>query len=250
VVISHDCDLAQSADAEPSVEVIIGRFVDKPDGTYTHCKNLRRLHLSFSGGEAQCTIEIEQRRRTSVPKEAPVGTASLVNFSPRLELGLKYTERRTLQRWLASRYERSAFPDEFDRRLRQTKVAEFLPKAFKDSGQHIPGVYFDVDEGQEVTRDGPDDPYRLVVTLLYLTEHDGEAAEKAAYATKERIEQIFEARCRVKREERTEWQWIELQAVEVMSDHSLTYAQSLSLMKWQADHISLRDDPQQPIATP
>jgi hypothetical protein len=34
MVISHDCDLAQSPEAEPSVELIVGRFIDESDGNF------------------------------------------------------------------------------------------------------------------------------------------------------------------------------------------------------------------------
>src|SRR5215467_8853325 len=69
-VISHDCDLPQGADVEPVVEVIVGRFVGESDGTYTHCKNLRRLHLPYSCGQQKRIVELEQWQRRSVPKEA------------------------------------------------------------------------------------------------------------------------------------------------------------------------------------
>jgi hypothetical protein len=45
VVISHDCDLAQSPETEPAVEIIVARRVQAADGNFTHAKNSRRLHL-------------------------------------------------------------------------------------------------------------------------------------------------------------------------------------------------------------
>lgn len=250
VVISHDCDLAQDPQVEPFVEVIVGRFVGEAVGTFTHCKNLRRLHLPYTAGEEKRTIEIEQMHRASVPKIAE-GAAALAASEPRPQLLLKHSDRRILQRWLAARYERAAFPDEFDRRMTDTKVADAIVKTFKDTGHHVPGVFFDVDEGHEREHTGPDDPYQLVITLLYATDVNPKVAEQAAMAAQKRIEEIFKARCRAKNADGLEqWRWIELQAVEVISDQALTYAQSLLLTKWQADYISLRSDPQQPIAVP
>jgi hypothetical protein len=174
---------------------------------------------------------------------------SLVDFAPSPEFTMTQKERRTLRRWLAARYDREAFPDEFDRRMKEeTRVAEQLAKAFKETGRFIPAVYFDVDDGEERMRQGADDVYTLVVTLLYSTDDDREAAEKAAEQAARRVKEIFRSRCMAKDEGGSErWLWIELQGVEVMSDHALTYAQSLYLTKWQADHISLRPDPQQPM---
>jgi hypothetical protein len=54
VVVSHNCDLVQSPDIEPMVEVIVGRRVDRPDGNFTHSKNPRLLHISAA--EAGSTI--------------------------------------------------------------------------------------------------------------------------------------------------------------------------------------------------
>jgi hypothetical protein len=38
IVISHDCDLTQTPEAEPLVEVIVGRRVAALDGNFTHAK--------------------------------------------------------------------------------------------------------------------------------------------------------------------------------------------------------------------
>lgn len=248
VVVSHDCDLAQAPELEPTVEVIVGRFIDKPDGNYMHCKNVRCLHLPFTAGSRLCTIELEPRNRIPLPK-ATGQVIALADFTPSLESGMTYREHRTLQRWLAARYDRAAFPDEFDRRLKEeTRVAEHLAKAFRETGKYIPAVYFDVDDGKELLRQGADDPYKLIVTLLYSTDEDIEVAEEAADQAARRVKEIFRSRCIAKDESGVEkWRWIELQDVEVMSDRALTYAQSLYLTRWQADHISLRADPQQPI---
>lgn len=43
------------------------------------------------------------------------------------------------------------------------------------------------------------------------------------------------------------WKWIELIEIDVISDEALTYSQSLNLTRWQADYVSLRSDPEQPI---
>lgn len=250
VVISHDCDLAQLPGGEPYVEVIIGRFVDLPaDGSYTHCKNLRRLQIECSSGNSPQLIELEIVSKKLLLKEnLDNPELALCEHLPCEDHRMSPSERNTLQLWLAARYRRAAFPDEFDRRLKEvTDVSARLSKAFKSSGQHIPAVFFDVDEGVENQRNGPDDPYVLTVFLLYSTDRDPQAAEKAALETASRITEIFNARCSIQKNGIAIWQWIELENVEVISDQALTYADSLQLMKWQADHISLRAVPKQDI---
>ena len=249
VVISHDCDLAQSPDAEPHVEVVVGRFIHQIDGNYTHGKNVRRLHIVFSEGEWSRIVELDASMRIPVQKVAAnVGEPSLIDHLPSSDVRIAPAERNILQRWLAARYRRSAFPDEFDRRLRdETGVAERLAKAFKNTGQEIAAVFFDVDGGEEKARQGPDDPFELRITLLYSTANDPETAAAEARTAAKRVREIFETRCRPNTGEVRPWQWIELADVEIVADQALSYAQSLQLMKWQADHISLREDPPQVI---
>ena len=43
------------------------------------------------------------------------------------------------------------------------------------------------------------------------------------------------------------WREIELLECTPISDESLTYAMSLKLKRWNADHISLRAEPVQPM---
>lgn len=245
VVASHDCDLAQSATSEPEVELILGRLLDTElNGNYTHCKNIRRLHLQLTGGEQHRRIELDAGRRIWISKEHEDSTKALASYEPPRERIMNASERSVFQRWLAARYRRSSFPDEFDRRLKeQTKVAERLSRALKTSGQHIPAIFFDVDEGMEKTRKGEDDPYELSVLILYSTKDDPAEAEAAAVAAAASIKEIFEKRCKVG----GTWKWIELLEVETISDEALTYGQSQQLTRWQADHISLRADPEQPI---
>ena len=104
-----------------------------------------------------------------------------------------------------------------------------------------------MDEGNEITRRGADDVYELQVTLLHATNADPEQAESAATLAKKRVEEIFLQRCFQKTDTLSKWQWLELVGVDVISDQALTYANSLQLMKWQADHVSLRTDPPQPM---
>lgn len=120
--------------------------------------------------------------KCSVQKEA------LVGFEPATGCKLSPSGRSTFQRWLASRYRRSAFPDEFERRLvRETKLAERIAKAVKPHGGLITAVLFDLDEGQEQIKNDPDDLYVLGVILLHAVEPDFDAAEQAAEKVKESI---------------------------------------------------------------
>ncbi|WP_371317552.1 hypothetical protein [Pseudomonas gingeri] len=230
------------------MELILGVLLEgELNGNYTHCKNIRRLHLEISGGDRCLHVQLDANRRVFVPKEHVDSAKAFGTCLPVSYAQMTGSEKGIYQRWLAARYRRSSFPDEFDRRLKeQTKVADRLAKCFKDSGKHIPAVFFDVDFGSEKTRAGEDDLYELTIYLLYATDEDPALAEAAAREAAEAVQLAFQARCTVDGVGKV-WKWIELIDVVVLADESLSYAQSLLLNRWQADHISLRTDPAQPI---
>ena len=239
IVASHDCDLAQVPDGEPRIEVIVGRLVTDKDGNCMHAKNARKLHVEFAG-VAACWAEFEATGKVSIDKLA------LNDFGPRTDAQLAPENHAVFQMWLASRYRRSAFPDEFERRLtsKEFKLHEKIAKAVKPHGELIAGVFFDVDGGVEVTRDGPDDTYTLDIIILHVADPDFDAAEKAATEAAEVIEKAFTDKLFVPTKT---WRHIELRSCEPLSESALTYQVFKQLKRWRLDHISLAADPQQPV---
>jgi hypothetical protein len=65
----------------------------------------------------------------------------LCGHAPSATLRIDSAGRNTLQHWLAARYRRSAFPDEFDRHLVGTGVADRLKKILAPLGNHIVAVF-------------------------------------------------------------------------------------------------------------
>lgn len=234
IIISHDCDVAQHASIEPMVEVIAGRRITTADGNYTYAKNARRLHLTFTGGVDHLVADFQATRKTQFAKD------QLAAYEPVETIKLTPIERNIVQRWLAARYRRSAFPDEFDRRLERTGVQDRLSRILKSSGTFIAAIYFDVDQGENVSRVGSDDPYVLAVYVLYSTEIDPDAAERTAEAAAQSIRKAFRDRCLSKGTGR--WHDIELVECEAISDQAMTVQQAESLKRWSADHLSLRTE--------
>ena len=246
IVISHDCDLTQVAQTEPHVEVIAGRFITTEDGNFTSAKNPRRLHLPCKRGGVSGFLDISATDKRLLAKVEGIGLPVLLGHHPDMSCVIEEDERTILQVWLAARYRRSAFPDEFDRRLKdKTKLAEKLSKILEPTKSHIRAVFFDVDKNKEISRHGPDESYELTIILLYCTHQDPEAARAAAESARDKILTAFESQCYNKATGK--WQWIELQGVEVISDEGISYAASQELQKWNIDHISLRSDSIEPI---
>lgn len=239
IVATHDCDLAQDPEWEPAIEVVVGRVVTEKDGNCTHAKNARKLHLEFAGPTG-FWAEFESTAKT------PIDKLSLADHSPRLDTALTPENSAIFQIWLASRYRRSAFPDEFERRLtsKELKLAEKIAKAVKPHGQLIAGVFFDVDEGAEITRNGPDDTYTLDITILHAADPDFQAAEMAAQTAADAIEKAFKDKLF---DPTNTWKQIELRSCEPVSESVLTYQQFKQLKRWRLEHISLAADPQHPV---
>ncbi|WP_246190451.1 hypothetical protein [Pandoraea captiosa] len=237
VVATHDCDLAQDPQFEPVVEVVVGCLAAK-DGNCTHAKNARKLHIEFAG-DAHFWAEFEATAKVRIDK------LKLNEYSPRSDVQLRSEDHAVLQMWLASRYRRSAFADEFERRLtKETKLAEKIAKAVKPHGELIIGVFFDVDEGAEVARNGPDDTYKLDIIILHQADPDFVAAESAAKAAADAIEKAFREKLFAPSKQ---WQQIELRSCEPMSESVLTYQVFRQLKRWRLEHMSLAAEPQQPV---
>ena len=232
IVASHDCDLAQLPASEPMIEVVVGCRITDLDGNCTHAKTARKLHLCFNG-VAPLFAEFVATDKRSVSKEA------LAPFQPDSASSLPAAEHRTFQRWLAARYRRSAFSDEFETRLKGSKLAERITRAVRPHSAAITTVLFDLDEGEDVVRTEPDDPYQLGIVLLHATEPDAAVAETAATAAAATIRAAFKAvpkSC-----------GIELIYLDVLSEEAMSVRQFRLLRPWRLEHISLGADPQQPV---
>jgi hypothetical protein len=239
VVVSHDCDLAQGPSIEPAVEVIVGQRIAAANGNFTHGKNPRRLHIPAAEAGVAFWVELTATARQSIPKQ---GLAAHV---PSATILINSASRNTLQCWLAARYRRSAFPDAFDKHLADTRIAERIARVLEPLGNHIIAVFFDVDEGVDRDTKNAEEPFTLSIDLLYSTENEPVAAEAAARKAAEAITSVFHERCFDTKTNK--WHAIELLGCAAISDEILTYSMSLRLKRWNADYISLRAEPPQPM---
>jgi len=233
IVVSHDCDLV-NVEKETEVELIIGRTIASL-GDASHAKVARRLHIEFSTQGGKIAVEL------AAPLKRSVSKTRLSGKSPNLDFRLDVRNRETLQRWLAARYRRTAFPDEFNKRLK--KLRDRVKKVLGPVGQHVRAVLIDLDDGATVEREGPDDLYELHVTLLYDSAHDEPGAYSATEKAAKKIEDIFEEN--FFSIDNGRWQYIRLAGCVATSDNAMSIADSEKLRRWDLDDMSLRRDPQE-----
>jgi hypothetical protein len=99
VVISHDCDLANTA--ETFSEAIICKKISNVDGNYSNGRNARKLHLSIVTKEgATLNLELEHSNRMQI-SQSSIGEVGQPSDSE----AVVGEEKRILKHWLASRYD-------------------------------------------------------------------------------------------------------------------------------------------------
>ncbi len=241
VVISHDCDLAASESKEPNAEVIIGSRGRKLGGD-SFAKTARRLQVEYQSADGPIVLELAATEKVLVPKEA------LFTCAPRGDITLDKQGLNILQRWLAARYRRAAFPEAFETRLRSQRIngkktfLERIEGILEAGGDHIRGLLFDLDDGADVERVTPTDTYQLGIVVLYNSLRDEPAAAAVASSAAEELEQVF---AEAFGSQTGEWQNICLTYCDAMSDNAITVAQSEMLKEWRLEHMSLKDYPPQ-----
>lgn len=237
VVISHDCDIAASPDIEPTIEVIPAVFLHNEDGSLTHAKDPRRLHLTLTmrGTGKQYFAEFKAIEKLNIPKEQFAGQ------HPSGEFVLGAKELEILRRWLAARYRRHAFSDAFEERFK--KVERKFREILKTSSSHLRAILFDVDDNSGEDSVGADTPHVLDIYLIYTSQSGPGESLKIAQSTKQKIEKAFQN----KYKRNGEWSEIELRSCEVVADDALKYAQYLQLSEWRSEGLSLRSDPIGPM---
>ncbi|HEC2599982.1 TPA: hypothetical protein R2K70_004531 [Raoultella ornithinolytica] len=237
IVISQDCDIAQDPGVEPKIEIIIGRLIgdDVDKGNNTNAKNARKLCLSFQQEQGIIWGEFLATAKTAIDK------LTLNKFAPRVGIHLTFENLTILQTWLASRYRRSAFADEFERRLKGVDLDKKISKIAKPYGELILGILFDVDEGAEIVHAGLDDPYTLDIMILHRSGPDFEQAEEAAKDVAKKIKEAFEDKFLADHQ----WRNIELRFCEPVSESVAPYQTVRQYKKWNLDSLSLAVNPQQ-----
>jgi len=233
IVVSHACDLRnRKAENEPDVEVLVARphAGKKADSRETHGRNSRRLQFEGLEGEVNRTtirLVAHANERFAIDRlllaDSPPDQRRFVGHPGQ-------TPNPTLQvliTWITKRYQRQAFPDEFDQVASQArqKVDEFLTKrageilgvfiAFADRGDRNPRFHLE---------------FRIAIkTKSVVEDWPGQKAE---------LEKAFE----------TCWEGVpnvEVEVAAIQASHfSIGEISEGTFMKFDRDWISYADDPE------
>jgi hypothetical protein len=117
IAVTQTCDLAQeSLDKEPEVEFVLAQIVAKKVSHFENLKNPRILQVSHDAK----IYEISLKKRYFFAREK---LRDIVPFAC-----LNINSLRTLQDFMARRYRRPAYADEFNKRWQRTKMEKEISK--------------------------------------------------------------------------------------------------------------------------
>lgn len=226
VLVSHDCDIVNhDFDAEPCCEVWVGRIVDEADGNKVRGKNPRVIHLRVPTGDTEKVVEGLAHHREFIDRRllALDDPASVLDNRARTEL----------TRWLAARYIRAAFPDEFNERVRPAikKVGKLVGKPV---GEYLSGIYMLVpDEELDV-----DSSYDVIVRGTMLVDHfDDPRTREEVTKLLDKVVAAIDG-C----------DGITVYDHEVVSEGKFSLDDLRLMKRWDWDHISLKPDPAHDLA--
>ncbi|MCI5099668.1 hypothetical protein [Phaeobacter italicus] len=237
IVASQDCDIAASVDKEPTVEFVLVREAEC-NGNFTNAKNPRTLHIPVNEETEPGFVELQTRDRVFLAK------GDLVGNDPCPDTKISVPSVWMLQNWLALRYKRTAFPDEFVNRL-PSKLKGKVSKVIAGTVRSIEAVLFDLcgDEREELKGE---DNYLLEITLVYNEDTDEKALQKAEDAAeglrKAFKEKLFKPENEGQPEESDagEWLGIELIDIHVVSIRGITLYDAQSKLRWELDELSFK----------
>jgi hypothetical protein len=229
ILASHDCDVLDSSDK--SCEIVVGKVIDQADGSLTNAKNPRRLHLTFSAGSTKIIAEVHVSDKRVHDKERFLQQAYAegVRLTPE--------EHLVLQRWLSKRYHRPIFPDAFDSRLK-AKPAEMhkrIANTLKSTGTDVVAIMFDVDDGVNVEREGPNDVYSLEVFVVWNVMEDPARAEATAKDIANRIRTLMRQYFFKNRQ----WENIEIKNCVAISEDALTLYSARRMKPWETTYLEV-----------
>jgi len=147
VVVSQDCDVANDRyTQEPDVEIVRGTIIPNQNGNFRYAKSSRTLHTDCILNGVQRNLELRAQDRRRLDRRL------LEQAGPDNKVVLKSEDVGLLGRWLANRFRRASFPDEFDRRLADSGSKKALYRLFEKHGADVSAVFLLLRPDTELAR--------------------------------------------------------------------------------------------------
>ncbi len=146
VVISQDCDVTyDELDVEPYVEILFLHPLDAINAGLQDGKSSRILHLEASEGTEKRFFKAQPWNQARVRREI------LSTSSPDSSLSFNTGTLRGMIQWVADRYTRTGFPDEFVKRIEAVDAS--LKKLMKKEGGAFWRILVHLNSSEELDAD-------------------------------------------------------------------------------------------------
>lgn len=217
VVVTQSCDLIhQSLVNEPHAVFLVIEPLESLDNGFRYGKHPRQIHLISDTGKA---FSARAWNQVSIPREVlrdiPIEGADSISSD----------ELRVLTDWLAKRYTRIAFPDNFNDLLHSKRNT--FQKLIKKHHDLFLEILLYLEPFDELPLDTK---YRLICRLLMDDElHSDTTIFRAAEKFAEDLKKLFEE-C-----------GIDVVEIAPISDEDLSYADLKQLARWDYDYLSNRE---------
>jgi hypothetical protein len=228
LLVSQDCDVAHNSyEAEPFIEFLVAnrKAREDEDKGLQWGKHPRRFQfwIEHQGDGALFEVDINDRYRA--------GREILLSGLPEGRLDSKLTE--VICRWVAKRYTRPAFPDEFNKRCRTAR--EKMAALFKKHGDGILSIHIRLEPEDVELPEGED--YRM--TLYAVCERDTWDNPKLRASGMKLIEQIG-----IKL---AECNGIVVDESVLVPEHRFSLEDARNTDRWDYDYLTYRGTSTEPI---
>jgi hypothetical protein len=150
-VASQSCDIAHNdLNAEPSIELLVGQVVDSPNGNFNHGKNPRVLEVSMTIATMDESIAGTQPVRFLAKDRYSVDKSHFTDIAPDENREFRRGALRAFITWLASRYQRSALPTEFNVRVDASDPKNKRRNKAKKADKELLGIYVEIFPDKEI----------------------------------------------------------------------------------------------------
>lgn len=239
VVVSHDCDIHN--DKEPFVEVIVGEVLGRKDKQFEKARNPRQLHYSSPAAQPGADRHVALRHEAMVRVTVKDFFAAACRDD---RYNIDQTEKRSLKQWLAARYGRPAFPDDFEAHLRKPygkkqTVEKVIAEIAADEERLLVGIFLDL--GEYRTEDPPKgEPFGLRVYVVYDASTAPDKARAYGESVAEKLATLF-VDAYGQEDVATE---IALERCTAVADLEFRLSDIRRTDQWRLEYVSLRQEPQ------
>jgi len=173
IVLSQDCDLINtSLEKEPYIELVFVNEIEKTDGRCSGGKNPRKLHFCHQTKNYECQI----KDRLFVDRNLLRITTPLCHLDNKT--------KNLLIDWVIKRYNRTAFPDNFNKRVTKKQKKE-IDKLLQAHYSDIHDLYIQLSTFEEL-----DDKRKYKINLFILVKD--ETDDKKISKIKDSLEEIIQ----------------------------------------------------------